>query len=584
MEEEDVEHVSKKQKEIQRKNIKESEITLISYSSEEAMKAPIKEAVLPESNITLISNSSPYSGYFNMEPEADGVIRRLTSMIKYEDSFYAPLSLMILSAYFDAPLSVEMEDHGVEILKLGEQVIPADEKGRIMINYRWKEKIIPHISATNILNDKIPENSLKDKILLVGATAVGIYDLRVTPFQNDFPGLEIHGQVVDSILAQEYLYFPAWIKAVDILIIIILGLLTGIILTAAGATSGAIGTIVMFVGHILLCQFLFNDYGIIVSAVYPLLVLIITYVSIVGYKYFAEESKKRFITDAFSTYLAPSVVKGLIESPESLELGGEQKNITAFFSDVQGFTSISENLTPKELVELLNEFLTAMTDIILGYEGTVDKFEGDAIIAFFGAPNTMENHAEVACRASIDMQKKLASMRSKWKLEGRPELKMRIGLYSGNAVVGNMGSVNRMDYTMMGDTVNIAARLEGVNKVYGTYSMAGESTLESVGDDIFTRQIDHVAVVGRAEPVAIYQLLGLNEEIDSKTKSAMDLYLEGVKCYRDQQWSKARKIFNDVLEIIPDDSPSVTMIKRCDEYEITPPVEGWDGSFSMTTK
>jgi adenylate cyclase len=278
------------------------------------------------------------------------------------------------------------------------------------------------------------------------------------------------------------------------------------------------------------------------------------------------------------------VVQHLVDSPESLVLGGEERGITAFFSDVQGFTSISETLTATELVELLNEFLTEMTDIILSHEGTVDKFEGDAIIAFFGAPNYLENQAETACMACIAMQKKLSELRAKWKIEGKPELKMRIGLSTGPAVVGNMGSKNRMDYTMMGDTVNIAARLEGINKKYQTYTMISDITYMMSGNWSLTREIDYIHVFGKKEPVTIYELLGYPGDFDEPVHEMLDLYNRGLFAYKDRDWNKAIMFFLKALSIEPEDGPSKTLLARCNKFKENPPPKKWDGAFSMDSK
>jgi adenylate cyclase len=322
----------------------------------------------------------------------------------------------------------------------------------------------------------------------------------------------------------------------------------------------------------------------VLNLVYPLSVILLVYVSITAYRYFVETRQKRFIKDAFSVYLAPTVVKQLIESPEHLELGGEEREITAFFSDVQGFTGISETLTPHEIVELLNEFLTEMTDIILRHEGTVDKFEGDAIIAFFGAPNLLENHAERACSASIEMQKRLAQLRTKWRAENRPVLKMRIGICTGLAVVGNMGSEKRLDYTMMGDTVNTAARLEGANKQYGIYTLISETTRKAAGNEITVREVDTIKVVGRKKPVTVFELMGYNKNIDQSIKETIAKYQQALQAYRDQNWNQAIKLFQAAQAILPDDGPSKTMLTRCNEYKLKPPGDSWNGAYGLRTK
>jgi adenylate cyclase len=320
------------------------------------------------------------------------------------------------------------------------------------------------------------------------------------------------------------------------------------------------------------------------NLIYPLFVTVMVYVVITAHRYIIEESQKRFIKKAFSKYLAPTMVNQLMESPEKLNLGGEKREITAFFSDIQGFTSISEKLLPNETSDLLNEFLTEMADIILKHEGTVDKFEGDAIIAFFGAPNNMGDHAKRACMAGIEMQKRLAVLREKWGKAGKPRLKMRIGLSSGPAVVGNMGSKDRFDYTMIGDTVNTAARLEGANKTYGIYTLVSESTYSKMGQDIIARKIDTINVVGKDKPIAIYQLLDFKENIDGRLYKTADNYHKGLNLYKNQEWDKAINFFKAALEITPDDGPSITMIERCMDFRNSPPAKKWDGSFSMSFK
>jgi adenylate cyclase len=568
----------------QRKNIQSSRYVQVKYNSEKALGVPIIEAQVANANITTISQATPYSGFFNMFPDRDGVVRWIPAVIDYSDEMYAPLSLMTLSAFWDIQPLVVVAEYGIEKIQFGDLSIPTDELGRVMINYRGDAQTFKHIPVTDILNDRVPESDLKGKVVIVGATAIGIYDMRVTPFSSVFPGVEIHANIVDSVLRGDFLYHPSWAAVFDILAIMFAGLLLGVVLPRAGVFTGVITVGVLFFGHIFFCQYLFSAHGWILNMVYPLLVILSIYLSVTVYKYLVESRQKRFIRSAFSTYLAPTVVQQLIDSPENLELGGEEREITAFFSDVQGFTSISEKLTPHELVELLNEFLTEMTNIILKREGTVDKFEGDAIIAFYGAPNALENQAETACLTCVDMQIRLGELREKWHQEGKPELKMRIGLSTGPAVVGNMGSRNRMDYTMMGDTVNTAARLEGVNKIYGIFTLVCENTFKKASQRVWGREIDSINVVGKAEPVTVYQVLGYSEDIDETMLKMTSLYADGLRLYRQQQWDDAIKKFDAALEISTDDGPSKEMRDRCVSYKLDPPAQDWNGSYSMKTK
>jgi adenylate cyclase len=577
-------HMEEKEILIHQENVSKSRYNFEYYTSIEAKNVSLFEPSFPQSNIKEISDAADLAGYFNMLPDNDGAVRWLPAVLKFRDSLYAPLSLVSVSAFLDSPLSITIDEYGVHSIQTGNLSIPTDESGRILINYRGKEKSFPHIPVTDILSENVPANMLKDKIVLVGATAVGIYDLRVTPFGSIFPGIEIHANLIDSILSEDFLLQPKWSAIFDVLAIFFAGLFLGIVLPRVDVILGLIAGSSIFVGYILFCQYLFSRHGLVLNLVYPITVILFIYVSITACRYFMETRKKKFIKNAFSTYLAPAVVNQLIESPGNLELGGEDREITAFFSDVQGFTSISEALTPNELVELLNEFLTEMTDIILKHEGTVDKFEGDAIIAFFGAPNVLKNHAERTCSACIEMQKRLAELRENWKEKGKPQLKMRIGLCTGNAVVGNMGSESRMDYTMMGDTVNTAARLEGINKIYDIYTLVSESTFIAADSHIATREIDTINVVGKKEPVTIYQLLGYAGDVDDLTKRTNERYAAGLRAYRNQNWDKAILSFNAALDISPDDGPSKKMINRCNEYKVDPPEENWNGSYTVTTK
>ncbi len=584
MDRKNAEHMDEEEIRFQQENIGNSKYNLQHYLSSEAQHIPLVEPVYPQSNISQISTVAPLSGYFNMYPDRDGVVRWLPAVLKFRNVLYAPLSLVAVSAFLDSPLEIVIADYGVREVQIGNLTIPTEEQGNILINYRGEEKSFPHIPITDILQGIVPDSVFKDKIVMVGATAIGIYDLRVTPFGSIFPGLEIHANIVDSILSEDFLYRPNWARIFDVMAILAAGIFLGILLPRVTVVPGLVAALVVFSAYIIFCQYLFSNYGLILNLVYPLSVILSVYVSITAYRYFVETRQKRFIKDAFSTYLAPAVVKQLIESPEHLELGGEERVITAFFSDVQEFTSIAESLTPRELVVLLNEFLTEMTDIILNHEGTVDKFEGDAIVAFFGAPNILENHAERACLACIEMQKCLTELRSKWKAEGRPELRMRIGLCTGSAVVGNMGSQNRMDYTMMGDTVNTASRLEGVNKTYGTYTLISETTYKAAGNSIAVREIDSIKVLGKKEPVTIYQLLGYTQDMGDRIKETAARYHQGLSAYRNQSWDNAIKLFKETLAVSPDDGPSKTMLSRCYEFKVKPPGRDWNGAYDIKIK
>ncbi|MBI9074616.1 MAG: CHASE2 domain-containing protein [Desulfatibacillum sp.] len=561
-----------------------SKYSHVKYSGQAALGIDLPNAFMPQSNIPDITKVTRHSGYFNMMPDPDGTFRWLNMVIHCQGSFYAPLSLQTLAAYKKADLALNVAEFGVSSVQVGDMLIPTDESGRFMINYRGPAKTFEHISVTDIIEGRVPEEKLRDKIVMVGATAIGIFDLRVTPFTADnYPGLEIHANVVDNILRGDFIRRTNLSHILDIFAIIAVASILGLAIPRFPVIPGLATALILAIGYMVLCLFLFTR-GTILNMVYPIGIVVVSYVSMTVYKYLTEEKDKRFIKDAFSTYLAPSVVNQVIKNRESLKLGGEQREITAFFSDVQGFTSISEKLTATALVELLNIFLSEMTEIILDNEGTVDKYEGDAIIAFFGAPNVMPDHAARAAIACVEMQRKLVELRERFTLEGRPILHMRIGMNTGQAVVGNMGSSKRFDYTMMGDTVNIAARLEGVNKVYGTYTMISQATYDQCSDYIAVRELDAVNVVGKAEPIVIYEIIGLKGEVDSHKEQLVGHYAQGLAAYRQSQWKEAVGHFDKALAFDPGDPPSLTMKKRCVEYHKTPPPEKWNGAYTMTSK
>lgn len=582
--EEEAKHLRDSEIQRHKQNIASSRYTFVRYTSKDAQNVALYEAAAPQSNLDMLSEAADSCGFFNKITDVDGVVRRMYGVLKFGGQLYAPLSLMALSQYLKTPISLSVDEVGIQTVNIGNITLPVDEYGRVIINYRGSEKTFDHISVTDILNGNIKPGLFEDKIVIVGPTATGIYDLLTCPFGTEYPGLETHANIIDSILARDFLYQPYWLAAFDILAIMVAGLFLGAVLPRSGVMSGALAGFTVFIGYIVLCQLLFTRYGLILNLVYPLTVTVIVYVSITAYRYLVETRQKKFIRDAFSTYLAPSVVENLIQSPEKLLLGGEERRITAFFSDIQGFTSIAEKLTPPELVILLNEFLTEMTDIILRNEGTVDKFEGDAIIAFFGAPNEIANQAEVACKACIEMQNRLAELRTKWKQEGRPELMMRIGLCTGPAVVGNMGSKNRMDYTMMGDTVNTGARLEGANKMYGTEVLVSESTFLEKGDRIIGREIDYIHVIGKKAPLRIFEILGFKDELDEKVLEMVKRYEKALELYKTMSWQAAVERLDEILTAFPEDGPSKIMRSRCINFDKNPPEEGWDGSIFLTTK
>lgn len=362
-----------------------------------------------------------------------------------------------------------------------------------------------------------------------------------------------------------------------------MGLVTGLVLPRLRAVFSVLLIGVLFFGYLLASQKLFVQKGIWLNAVYPLLTMVIVYTAVTLYRYIVEEREKRKIRGAFSFYVTPSVVNEMLKNPDKLKLGGDKKELTVLFSDIRGFTTLAEEMEPEALVNLLNEYLTEMTDIVFEFDGLLDKYIGDAVMAVWGAPLEQNDHPARACRTALKMLDRLTKMQQKWEAEGTPRLDIGIGINAGPMVVGNMGSERRFDYTVMGDSVNLASRLEGINKEYGTQVVISEFTYERVKDDFFCRELDAVRVKGRAKPAKIYELVALRSEEDPRV-AIIEPFAQGLHHYRSQEWEIAEDKFHEVLNRIPDDFAARLYLQRIAELREKPPQPGWDGVFTMTRK
>jgi len=424
--------------------------------------------------------------------------------------------------------------------------------------------------------------SLQNDITITGLTATGTVDIGQTPLSKEYALVGAYHNTINTIIQKNFISrAPGWL---NILIMLFIAIAMGFTIQRLNARSSVITIGVTFLVINIVVVIIFALTSIWVDQLGYTLAMLLPSIAIASVKFMREETQKHFIKSAFSHYLAPGVIDQIIDNPESLELGGEEREISIFFSDVAGFSSISEKLTPKELVNLLNEYLSEMTDIILQHGGTVDKYEGDAVMAFFGAPHPFEDHALRVCMAAIEQKKRLREMQEEWRKTGRDELTVRMGMNTGKAVVGNMGSRTRMDYTAMGDSVNLASRLEGANKFYKTDAMISEATYEKAKDQIEARRLDVIRVIGKSEPIKIYELIGPKSQIPGYMYDMMGHYYQGLELFEKRQWKKARSTFQDGLKIVEDDGPSLTYVQRCEDYIKKPPPTKWDGVYSLKSK
>ncbi len=442
----------------------------------------------------------------------------------------------------------------------------------------------------------VRENSpFRNKVVFIGASAAELQDNKNTPFYSyappgesswnqQTPGVEVHANAFQTIVDQNFIVNAD--EILEWLLVFILALAVFFINNYTRILPGSMMTMGMLLGVIVGIYYIFIAEQIWVALVAPVLVIGFMYLFTTAYRIITAQKEKAMIKGMFSQYVPQKVVASLIDNPDMLKLGGERRRMTALFTDVAGFTSVSEKLTPEELVHLLNEYLSEMSRIILENEGIIDKYEGDLIMAEWGAPVYFEDHAAWGCRAALRMQKRLVELREVWKEKGEPVLYSRVGVNTGDMIVGNMGCLEVFDYTVMGDAVNLASRLEGANKGYGSTIMIGPETYEDIKDKGFvTRMLDDIRVKGKETGVRVYELIAEDEsEVSAEKKQVIELYLKGLELYRDMQFTDAKQKFEAALEIDPDDGPSKTYLGRCEQYVIDPPEPDWDRIFTFTEK
>jgi len=588
-------------------------------------------------NIPQIAEHTKHTGYFNAKQDSDGTVRRSFLLVRRGNSYMPSLAfkqfLVDHNYHAVATIDAESRDRGNATRKVVKKLeifddknnpvmqVPVDEYGFLMINYAGASQLFPHISAADVLNDSPkmeveyrdlnPRNNrwqitkklvdkkefLKDKLLIAGATAVGIYDLRVTPFEENYPGVETHANVLSNLTIEQAratggrapASAPGFLRVHPAepstmwLSLIALGVAMAALLSYFGSVAGLGITGATLGGIYFVDKHVFFNAGIVTTVLFPIFEVCASYVTLTFYKYFTEERKKRELKGTFEKYVSPAIVNEVLSDPEKIELGGRKMELTVMFSDVRGFTTISEKLDPRQLSDLLNSYLTPMTDLVFKNKGTLDKYMGDAIMAFWGAPIHFEDHAKHACRCALQMIEKLKVLQEEYRAKGLPEIDIGIGLNTGDMSVGNMGSETVRSYTVMGDSVNLGSRLEGINKEYHTRIIISEFTQKEVKDSFVTREVDWVRVKGKAQPVRIFELIA-ESSVAPETGQMLKHFETGFQLYHERRFQEAIAAFNDALKIKPDDGVSQLYVERCEDYLKEPPGENWDGVCTMTHK
>ncbi len=448
-------------------------------------------------------------GHVNMVPDPDGSTRYEALVIESHGYYYPSLGLeaVRVGAGLD-PFALKI-DFGRAVI-LGDVEVPVDARARVLVDYAGPPGTFPHISAADVLSGKVEAARIKDRIVFIGATAEGTYDLRVTPFSPVFPGVEKHANMAANILDGRFIVRPVWIELVEAGGVVLLPLVLGLVLPALRPVPSIGVALALWAALFGAAHYAFR-HGTWIPIVYPSVALVLTFIAITVYRFLTEERQRMFTRKAFQQYVSPEVVERIMQHPEALQFGGELRTLTVLFSDIRDFTTFTEKHDPQLVVQMLREYLTRMTEIVLAEGGTLDKYIGDAVMAEFGAPIAYPDHALRGCRAALKMTAEVARLTEKWTAEGKEPFRIGLGVNTGAMVVGNLGSEQLFDYTVIGDEVNLGARLESLNKDYQTttHIIISEATYEAAKDAIEVRQLGEVKVKGKTRPVVVYELCGL---------------------------------------------------------------------------
>ena len=542
-------------------------------------------------NLELLQTNA-YSGGFFDNPllDDDGVFRRVPLLQTYKNELHESLSLALVRAATGSP-AIEMlvktnentHELLLEWLKLGKLVIPVDHQSGVLVPYIGKQKSFEYFSAIDVLNKKVDKEKLNGKIILLGTSAPGLLDLRTTPLEPACPGVEVHANIIQGILDGRILHAPEYTKVFEFIIISIIG----IILTFALPMLSALFSTLIFISSIILLTstnyYVWTSAQLVLPVASPVLLVVLLFALQMSYGFFVESRGKRQLAHLFGQYVPPEVVEEMSEKMDEIKLDGEMREMSVLFSDVRGFTTISESLEPKELTDYINAFLTPITKVIHDNRGTIDKYMGDAVMAFWGAPLEDKQHALHALNSAIEIVERMKLLRKEFSEKQWPEIYVGIGVNSGVMNVGNKGSEFRVDYTILGDAVNLGSRLEGLTKVYGVDIITSEYTKHAVPEFEY-RELDRVRVKGKNKPVSIFQPLGLLENVDKSDKKLLRQFHIGITQYRAQNWDAAEREIFALSQLDPESKLYKIYLDRITHFRENPPAKDWDGSFTHLSK
>ena len=541
-------------------------------------------------NLQQLQSRAAAGGHFNSEPDVDGVIRSTPMLVKFGADYYEALSLAMVRLLKGSPpliprLPSEPDASGydaIESLRVGKIEIPVGEEVTALIPFRGPQHSFNYVSATDVLHERLPADALRGAIVLVGTTAAGLFDLRSTPVATVYPGVEMHANLIAGMLDGTFKQSPPYAVAIEVLLLLLIGL----VLSFALPRLDPLLSSVLVISTLVLVLAL-NLYAWSQNTVWPLAAPLLLVVFIFGinmtYGFFVERRAKKLITGLFGQYVPPDLVNEMSQDPAHFNMEGDSRELTVLFSDVRNFTSISESLDPKSLSLLMNEYLTPMTRAIHKHRGTIDKYMGDAIMAFWGAPLADKKQVDNALATAMEMVSLLRKLGPEFRAKGWPELRIGVGLNTGMMSVGNMGSEFRRAYTVMGDAVNLGSRLEALTKNYGVDILVGEAVTQGATNMLF-RQLDRVRVKGKDEPVSIYEPMGRLNRVDQTLIDEVAQFHEVLFHYLARQWEPALAVLAALEAKRPDTKLYALYRQRIECYIAEPPDPSWDGVFTYETK
>ena len=536
-------------------------------------------------NLPILQENSYSSGFFNIIPDESGVIRSVPLLISYNDTLYPSLALEIVRALNDTQkVFVNYDENGVSNIQLGDFYIPTDKFGRIFINYRGASKSFQYISAKDIYNNNFKAEEIEGKIALLGTSATGLYDLRATPYENVFPGVEVHANVIDNILQGDFLQKASYLDGVNIVSIFVLTFFVFFLVSVTPFLLKPFVFLLFFSLYVVFSYQTLFSYGLVLNIVFPMLSIVLAFVFSIIIDFFYNIKQEKAIKNKFASKVSKSVMDDILKNIDNNEFSAKNKEITIFFSDIRGFTQISEQLKAKELIEYLNAYMEPMSTIIIKNQGTIDKFIGDAIMAYWNAPIDVENHADIAVKASLEQLEALDELNRRFVKDKLPIIDIGIGLNTGEVIVGEMGSSLRSDYTVIGDAINLGSRVESLCKYYGSKLNITNFTKDRLKEKYIFRFLDLVRVKGKTKPVEIWQVIASGEAKDN-LKKELENYHKAIEFYKNSDFKTALNIFLDLENSANKTNDKIykIYIKRCEEFIKNPP-KNFDAIFEHENK